>query len=158
MNQEERLLHRLLDIGHMMRMLYEGKASQKRILIVLSEQKGISQKELTKYLGIQPGSASEILAKLEKTGLIVRTQSEKDHRGMEITLTDEGEKLAEEAVEQRKKRHEQMFACLTEEEKETLLSLLNKLCVDWESRFALSCGYGKREHQREKEKSEGREN
>lgn len=158
MKKEERLLHRLLDIGHMMRMLYEGKASQKRILIVLSEQKGISQKELTKYLGIQPGSASEILAKLEKAGLIVRTQSKKDHRGMEIILTEEGEKLAEEAVEQRKKRHEQMFACLTEEEKETLLSLLNKLCVDWESRFVLSYGYGKREHQREKEKSEGREN
>ena len=60
----EKLIINLRDIGHMMRMQYEGKASQKRILIILSKLETITQNELTVRLGIQPGSVSEILTKL----------------------------------------------------------------------------------------------
>jgi predicted transcriptional regulator len=70
----EMLLQGFLHINNRMRALHEGKASRKRILIVLCEQDNMTmnQKELTKYLGIQPGSASEILSNLEKTGMITR--------------------------------------------------------------------------------------
>lgn len=142
-NMDEKLLHSLLDINHMMRMLYEGKASQKRILIILYEQKVMFQKELTEYLGIQPGSVSEILSKLEKAGLITRIQMETDRRTMEIKLTDTGKVLAKEAMEQRKKRHEQMFICLTHEEQTLLFSLLKKLSTDWNNRFMFSHDYGR---------------
>ena len=135
-NMEERLLHSLLDLNHMMRMLYEGKASQSRILIILYEQgEGVSQKELTEYLKIQPGSASEILSKLERSGLIVRTQSKADRRSMEIALTETGKEQAREAIAKRKKRHEQMFACLTQEEKEAFGTILSKMSEDWKKRF-----------------------
>lgn len=137
-SRNEKLVHSLLDINHRMRMLYEGKASQSRILIILQEQKVMTQKHLTEVLGIQPGSVSEILSKLEKADLISRTQSEKDHRTMEISLTENGKKLADEAITQRQKRHEQMFLCLTEDEQETLLLLLEKLAQDWDERFSLS--------------------
>lgn len=143
-NMDEKLLHSLLDINHMMRMLYEGKASQSRILIVLFEQNVMSQKELTKYLGIQPGSASEILSKLEKSGLITRIQSKTDGRTMEISLTDTGRELAKEAMEQRYKRHKQMFICLTDEEKTSLFSLLEKIRMDWNNRFTFSKSYDRR--------------
>lgn len=138
MDMNEKLVHGLLDINHMMRMLYEGKASQSRILIILYEQKNMTQKDLTEFLGIKPGSVSEILSKLEKVNLITRVHSENDHRTMEISLTDEGEKLAQEAVERRRERHEQMFACLTEDEQKTLLLLLEKLAGDWGERFSFS--------------------
>ena len=138
MDINEKLVHGLLDINHMMRMLYEGKASQSRILIILYEQKVMNQKDLTEFLGIKPGSVSEILAKLERAELITRTHSKNDHRTMEISLTDEGEKLAKEAVWRRRERHEQMFACLTENEQKTLLLLLEKLGEDWGARFLLS--------------------
>lgn len=134
----KKLILNLRDISHIMRMQYEGKASQKRILIILSETGTITQKELTERLGIQPGSASEILSKLENAALITRTPNEKDHRTTDIQLTDEGAKLAFEAAEQRRHRHEVMFSCLSQEEKETLLSLLEKIHKDWESRF-LKC-------------------
>ena len=94
----EKLIINLRDIGHMMRMQYEGKASQKRILIILSKLETITQKELTVRLGIQPGSVSEILTKLENAGLIIRQENETDHRTTTIQLTDLGKQQALEAT------------------------------------------------------------
>ena len=135
-DMNEKLILNLRDISHVMRMQYEGKASQKRILIVLRKSGTLTQKELTERLGIQPGSASEILSKLENAGLIVRIPNETDRRTANLLLTDLGNELASAAAEQRQKRHEEMFSCLTSEEKATLLSLLEKVSTDWESRFA----------------------
>lgn len=156
MDINEELVHGLLDINHMMRMLYEGKASQSRILIILYEQKVMNQKDLTEFLGIKPGSVSEILSKLERAELIRRVHSEKDRRTMEISLTDEGKKLAKEAVERRQERHKQMFVCLAENEQKTLLSLLKKLDEDWRERFSFS-GNCVRHNQKNIHKVEDRE-
>ena len=57
-----RLIINLRDISHTMRGMYEGRGSQKRVLIVLSETGPITQRGLTERLGIQPGSASEVIA------------------------------------------------------------------------------------------------
>lgn len=132
----DKLIINLRDLGHMMRFLYEGKASQKRILIILSESEMITQRNLTERLGIQPGSASEILSKLEGAELIIRTPNETDRRTMNVCLTDIGRKRAAEALAQRKKRHEEMFSCLSEEEKLELLSLLERVCADWRTRYS----------------------
>lgn len=130
-----RLIINLRDISHTMRSLYEGKGSQKRILIILNEVGIITQRALTERLGIQPGSASEVIAKLENAGLVVRTLSEEDRRTADITLTDEGKRLAMEATAHRNKRHAEMFSCLSEQEKRSLLSLLEKITEDWECRY-----------------------
>lgn len=106
----DKLIINFRDLGHMMHFLYEGKASQKRILIILNESGTITQRDLTERLGIQPGSASEILSKLENSGLIIRIQNEDDRRTTNICLTDAGRKLAAEALAQRQKRHEEMFS------------------------------------------------
>lgn len=131
----DRLIISLRDLGHRMRLLYEGKASQKRILIILNETETITQKDLTERLGIQPGSASEILSKLERAGWIVRTRNEADHRTTDICLTESGRELAREALAQRRKRHEEMFSCLSGEEKQELLLLLERICADWRIRY-----------------------
>ncbi|MGN0771640.1 MAG: MarR family winged helix-turn-helix transcriptional regulator [Christensenellales bacterium] len=133
MNEE--LIINLRDIGKMMRMQYEGKASQKRILIILNQSGVITQKKLTERLGIQPGSLSEIISKMEKSGLVVRTPNRYDRRTTDVELTDQGKALAKEAAEQRKKRHEAMFECLSADEKATLLALLEKVRADWECRL-----------------------
>lgn len=130
-----KLIINLRDLSHTMRFLYEGKGSQKRILIILNEVGNITQRELTERLGIQPGSASEVLAKLENVGLITRTPSESDRRTTDISLTESGKELAAEAAEQRSKRHNEMFSCLSAEERTELLTLLEKITMDWESRY-----------------------
>lgn len=128
---DQRLISDLRDLNHVMRALYEGKASQKRILIILNEVTCITQRDLTARLGIQPGSASEILSKLEHAGLIRRTASETDRRTADLSLTEEGERAAKEAKARRSRRHREMFSCLSEQEKEELRFLLEKLKKDW---------------------------
>lgn len=135
MDTDNKLIMNLRDLGHMLRFLFEGKGSQKRILIILNEAGSITQHQLTERLGIKPGSASEVLAKLEDSGLIQRTPSTADRRTTDIQLTETGKKLAEEAAQNRKRRHQEMFSCLSEEEKTELLSLLEKINSDWEHRY-----------------------
>ena len=123
------------EIAHTMRYISEGKGSQKRILMILRETGPITQSELTEKLGIQPGSASEVLGKLKNAGLILRTPSQTDRRTADICLTASGKSAAEEAYGQRLQRHRQMFSGLSDEEKDTLLYLLEKINGDWKQKF-----------------------
>lgn len=131
----DKLIINIRDLSHIMRFLYEGKASQNRILIILNEVGVITQRELTRRLGIQPGSASEVLTKLENAGLIIRTPSQMDRRTTDIKLTQEGGRLAREAAQRRSRRHVEMFSCLSAREKEELLATLERINIDWEQRY-----------------------
>ncbi len=130
-----RIVRNLWDIFHEMERISDSKGSQRRILIILSEVDSMTQRELTRKLGIQPGSASEVLGKLESAGMIVRTPSETDRRTADVRLTDLGRQKADEADKRREDRQHQMFASLSEEEQMTFLSILEKLQDDWEKRF-----------------------
>lgn len=146
MDINKRLIINMRDLNHVMRALYEGKASQKRILIMLDEVKSITQRDLTMRLGIQPGSASEILSKLENAGFILRTMSETDRRTANISLTEKGTQAAQEAAEQRSRRHVEMFSCLEESEKTELLALLEKLNEDWTERYGAAAAERRGRH------------
>ncbi len=135
MDIDNKLIINLRDLGHMMRFLFEGKGSQSRILIILLKSGGMTQRELTEYLRIKPGSASEVIGKLEKAGLITRVISPKDRRTTDILLTDTGRIKAEEANAMRHARHREMFSCLSAGEKEVLLKLTERLNTDWDDRY-----------------------
>ncbi len=142
----DKIIMNLRDLSHVMRSLYEGKGSQRRTLMVLNELGGtVTQRELTHRLGIQPGSVSEVAAKLENAGYIRRIPSEADRRITDIILTQEGKARAEEAKTQRIRRHEEMFSCLTQREKAELLEKLEKLNRDWSERYQGACE-GLRKH------------
>lgn len=135
MDLNNKLISNLWDISHTMKSISEGKGSQKRILITLEDSGPITQSGLTEYLHIQPGSVSEVLGKMEHSGLIRRTPSQADQRTSDLTLTEMGRKEAKEAALQRQQRQNTMFSGLTEEEKEILLHLLEKLNGDWRQKF-----------------------
>ncbi|MGN1398588.1 MAG: MarR family winged helix-turn-helix transcriptional regulator [Erysipelotrichaceae bacterium] len=145
---DEQLIKNLHRIAHTMRMQSEGKASQKRILVILLEADGLTQKELTELLAIQPGSVSEILTKLENANLIVRIENENDRRTADLKLTEAGVEAALEAKQDRIQRHKEMFSCLTDEQKQSLLSLLETINRDWQERYPSSnAGKGCKKHQ-----------
>lgn len=135
LDMNDKLIMNLRDLGHSIRFLLEGKGSQKRILIILYETGSMTQRELTERLKVQPGSASEVIGKLESAGFIKRTPSKEDRRTTDIELTEAGRKLAEETIKQRKIRNQEMFSCLSDEEKGYLLTLLEQLNKDWDSRY-----------------------
>ena len=140
LDSNNKLIWNFRDIGHTMRQISEGRGSQKRILILLREAEGMTQKELTVRLGVQPGSVSEVLAKLEQAGLILRMPSKADHRTTDIRLTPDGEVSAKEASEQRAERHEQMFSVLSDEEKKNLIALLEKINNHWDQTYRFQDG------------------
>ena len=125
---DRKLMICLRELEHMLHERHEDRG-QRRILMILSESESTTQRDLTERLGIKPGSVSEILAKLERAELITRTPNEADRRTTDILLTEAGRALAEESKESRRQRGD-MFAALETGEKETLLSLLEKVCGD----------------------------
>lgn len=115
------------------------RRGQEKILRILMEHGEISQKELQELLGIQPGSMSEIAAKLESKGLVVRGRAEADRRKILLSLTEEGRAwLTRQGEDYVRKRRAELFSALAPEEQRTLGVLLEKLCVDWEERLERS--------------------
>ena len=136
MDLNKKIIWNFWDIADTMRRISEGKGSQKRILILLLEEKhALTQKELTDRLKVQPGSVSEVLGKLESSGLISRTPNAGDRRTIDIHLTEKGEAAAREAQRHRSERHRQMFTALSDAEKQTLLRLLETLNRDWAEKY-----------------------
>ncbi len=98
--------------------------TQNRILMVLSNSDGISQRELSYILGIRPQSCSEILAKMEENELIVRMLDEDDARKYNVFLTEAGTAAAEDV---KNAPQDSVFDVLSDEEKEALNALLAKV-------------------------------
>lgn len=132
---DEQLVNAILDVGRDIRRLFEGKESQSRILMILRLQRVVTQKMLIQILHIQPGSASEILKKMEKAGLIIRVPNEMNRRASDIVLTRQGRSVSEKLIEKRRGRYREMMACLSGDEKVSLFSMLDRMKQDWQQRF-----------------------
>lgn len=137
---EEQLIKNLRNLGHKIRFAMGGRDSQDRILTILLQTGTMTQSHLTEHIGIRSGSASEVIGKLESAGLIVRTTSSEDRRTADIRLTEAGRERAEEVMEARRIHHQEMLTCLSDEEKEQLLALTQKLNEDWNRRYSDSQG------------------
>ena len=120
------------------------RRGQARVLSILAMQDGMNQKDLAFLLGIRPQTLGEMLRKLEERGLVERKKSESDARAIEVTLTDEGRARAAEIAERRKLAAADLFAALSDEEKEQLSNILDKLDGELEKRRPKRCG--KHEH------------
>lgn len=139
MNIDEKLFALLCRLGRMAHGGFNGKSSQNRILHILSKSERMTQRELTEQLGIQPGSVSEIIKKLETAGLITRQSNSEDRRTVDIALTDAGKAQAEAIISHH--ANHALFESLTDDEKQQLLSLLEKVGHGWHHRF-----HGKHQH------------
>lgn len=132
MDSADRLLHLLGKLHHQSRRHFDGKSAQHHILHLLQEHGPMTQRDVTEQLGVQPGSASEILKKLETAGHIRRSPSTADRRTTDVSLTDDGAALARQREAMRSERKSQLLAALSEEEVQQLLSLLEKLSKSWD--------------------------
>ena len=112
------------------------RRGQGRILRTLCQRGDMPQKELQDLLGIQAGSMSEIAAKLEDKGLIVRVRSQEDRRKVSLSITEQGRSwVAQWGEEHILRRRAELFSALTAEEQDTLEHLLDKLSADWAQRL-----------------------
>ena len=98
-----------------------------RMLGLLLDHGEMSQSHLAYHLGIRPQSLSEMLAKAEADGMIVRRQSTEDKRQTLVSLTELGQSRVETFRENHRRQAAEFLEPLTDEEKAALAELLRKL-------------------------------
>ena len=93
--------------------------------MVLWEKKCVNVKTLGESLYLDSGTLTPVLKKLESKGYISRVRSNEDERNLVVTITPEGEKLKEKALNIPSK----IGSCvsLTSKDAELLYSLLYKI-------------------------------
>ncbi|MBE5948615.1 MAG: MarR family transcriptional regulator [Lachnospiraceae bacterium] len=94
-------------------------------MLILWEKKSLTVKEMGEFLYLDSGTLTPLLKKLESKGLLTRARSAEDERNLNVTITEEGEQLKEQAVNVPAK----MAQCskLEAEEALTLYRILYKL-------------------------------
>lgn len=70
-------------------------ANEVHTLKFIAQNERITQKELTERMFRTKGATSTVVNKLEKKGLVIRKEDEKDARLIRLYLTDEGRKVNE---------------------------------------------------------------
>ncbi len=97
------------------------------ILDLLSGNDGLSQQQIADALDIRPQSASEAIANMEQAGLVRREANTQDRRSTLIYITPEGKQRQAELLYERIRNAKRVLSPLNEEEKRTLLALLEKV-------------------------------
>lgn len=103
MDQEGKIIEQLRQLQVVMQRTafqnfkdHSAYRGQGRILSILKDRTEIGRRELEDLLGISRQGLTELLGKMEKSGLIFRQPSEHDRRAMSICLTEQGRAAAEE--------------------------------------------------------------
>jgi len=101
--------------------------AERVILIRLCERDGLTQKELAQDTYFEQSNMTLMLNKLEQKGLIRREPKENDRRAYLVRITSEGLALKDSLVALGEKIIDKAFQGVSNEEKETLVSLLQTL-------------------------------
>ncbi len=128
---------------------------QGRVLAILRENPEISQKKLSFLLDMRNQSLSELLAKLEKAGLITRVPSAEDRRSMNVRLTEEGAALAKKTEETRDDSS-RIFECLSESDRKKLSAILSRLSEKLETELGYLNEDGGDRHHSDHHRHDGR--
>ena len=116
--------------GHYLYHRFGKNMGQGRILAILSDRESMTQKELPETRRSPPGSATQILTKLQAKGRIRTKRDQEDKRRCIIELTEDGREAFNSRKQQEEERS-QLFVSLDEAEQEELKKLIRKLLESW---------------------------
>lgn len=103
--------------------------SQYGLLQPLTDSDGARVRELAEQAGIAPSTATRILDALERRGILDRSPSPGDRRGVSITLTAAGRKVLYDEGEWMRARERDFYAHLPEEQRRLAPELLERLAA-----------------------------
>ena len=98
-----------------------------KVLRRLREQGPVRQSSLAADFGLSPHSITDIVDGLERLGLAERRPDATDRRAKLVAITDAGEVCLSVANASRERALTQIFGSLSEEDRATLLRLLDRL-------------------------------
>ena len=104
--------------------IYHG---QPPLLFTLEKRDGLSQREIVDILKTAPSTINVMLKRMEKSGILVRKKDPEDQRVSRVYLTEEGREVCEKAKEAIKALSEECFEGFSDEERNTLKVLLQKM-------------------------------
>ena len=125
------ILQRIRRCGYFLHFKTGGRSGRRRIFFMLSKWGELRQRELQDMLGIQSGSLSEVVIKMEADGLIEKVRSQADGRQMVLRLTEAGQRQAQAVREEYLQRAEEMLSCFPPEQQVELLAMLDTLTDHW---------------------------
>lgn len=132
-NQESKLIALFYKCSHLF-MHRNGKNQGKnRILAILSSHGNMTQRELLDHTDIRSASLSELLAKIESNGDIMRERNKENARHVDICLTEKGKQEAEKICREQAELARELFSPLDEEEQKQLELLMVKLLLAWKT-------------------------
>ena len=99
-------------------------------LIKKDEIEGLSQLMTDRFLE-DPCTLLQ-LDGMEKSGLISRCKNEQDKRNVDVELTEQGEKAAIEAMQNRQAYADELFDTIPQRKKQQLAGLLDSLLHTWD--------------------------
>ena len=127
MTVDERITEQVRRLSRYLRMIPGTADGQRRVLAILLEKGPLSQRELMELAGIRSASLSELMAKLETGGYVVRFPNPSDRRSITVALTEAGVAAAERFGSQ----GTDLYAHMTVDEKQALLQTLEVLSDHW---------------------------
>lgn len=96
-------------------------------LVALDQLGAMSQRQLSRLVGIDPRNAVPVIDQLQARGLLERNPDPADRRRHAVTLTPRGKTLLSELRNAANEEERDLFAPLTAGERRTLHALLTKL-------------------------------
>ncbi|CAM3043396.1 MarR family transcriptional regulator [Paenibacillus sediminis] len=100
---------------------------QNLILLLLWENDGLSQSELSAKLGKDKTNIARMVLNLEQKGLIRRVSDENDRRLLKVFLTEKGRKFEEQVIPVIDDFNDQVLQGISEEELNAVRRVLAKL-------------------------------
>ena len=126
------IVHDLAACGHFLHCHAGGRGGKSPVLALIYLNGGsMTQREIIERFALKSGSLSEVITKLESTGLVERTRDDADRRQVIVTLTDTGREHAIEHIKTRHRFEQTAFSCLDDGEQEQLLNLLDRVVDHW---------------------------
>lgn len=105
-------------------------AAQFKVLIIVSQYDVDTPADLCRYLGLDSGSMTRMLDRLEQKALIARSRCPEDRRQVRVGLTEAGRKLADRLPEIGAAAMNELVGVLDPEELATLTSILTKVLLN----------------------------
>ena len=111
--------------------LARGKISvpQMAIMQLLLKEKICTMTDISEHLGITMAAATGLADRLVAAKLVQRSGHLKDRRIVNITLTEKGKAIVQDARRQMEKVTEDVFGKLTDEERKNYLHIVEKLLL-----------------------------
>jgi DNA-binding MarR family transcriptional regulator len=103
--------------------------SQYALLQSLADREAARVQELSRDAGITASTATRILDALERRGIVRRTRSREDRRGVTVTLTELGREVLSDQDEWMRGRQREFFESLPEVERDLAPDLLIRLAA-----------------------------